>query len=412
MSTIFIDADWQGLGGPQRVGVARTSVVRGHETLAFAFDPEWLSQHGGLLLDPLLLATTGWHYPAGGGLPGILRDSAPDRWGRTLMRRREAENARREGRPERLLGDLDFLLGVADASRPGGLRFRTAADGTFLAEPAGADVPPMTSLRKLESVARRIDADGGAAWSRELELLLAPGSSLGGARPKACVAAPDGSLWIAKFPSGRDEVDVGAWEALTYQLAGLCGLRTAEARPASFSRHGHTFLIRRFDRDGPARIHFASAMCLLGLKDGDGAGTGIGYLDLADLILRISASPGGDLKELWCRIVFGILVKNTDDHLRNHGLLLGPDGWRLSPLFDVNPTPWGAALALNITETSNLPELALALEVAPHFRILRPEADRFIAACRRVLSSWKAMARDLGLPRSEIALMARAFEER
>lgn len=412
MSTVFIDADWQGLGGPKRVGAARISVVRGRETLAFAYDPDWLSQRGALMLDPLLLATTGWHYPAGAGLPGILHDSAPDRWGRTLMRRRETENARREGRPERLLGELDFLLGVADASRPGGLRFRSAADGPFLAEPTGADVPPMTSLRKLESVARRIDADGGAAWSREMELLLAPGSSLGGARPKASVAAPDGSLWIAKFPSGRDEVDVGAWEALTYQLAALCGLRTAEARPASFSRHGHTFLIRRFDREGPARIHFASAMCLLGLKDGDGADTGIGYLDLADLILRISASPGGDLKELWRRIVFGILVKNTDDHLRNHGFLLGPDGWRLSPLFDVNPSPWGAALALNITETSNLPELALALEVAPHFRIRQPEAGRFIAASRRVLSRWKTMARDLGLPRSEIALMARAFEER
>ncbi|MCX6876776.1 MAG: HipA domain-containing protein [Verrucomicrobia bacterium] len=412
MSMIFIDADWRGLDGPQRVGVARISTVRGRETLAFAFDPDWLSQYGGLMLDPLLLATTGWHYPSVGGLPGILHDSAPDRWGRVLMRRRETEHARREGRPERSLTDADFLLGVSDATRSGGLRFRTAADGPFLAESTGAEVPPMTSLRKLESVARRIDADGEAAWSDEMELLLAPGSSLGGARPKASVAAPDGSLWVAKFPSSRDEVDVGAWEDLTYHLAGLCGLRTAEARSESYSRHGHTFLIRRFDRDGPVRIHFASAMCLLGSKDGDGAGTGIGYLDLADLILRISASPGEDLQELWRRIVFGILVKNTDDHLRNHGFLLGPGGWRLSPLFDVNPTPWGTALALNITESSNLLDLVLALEVAPHFRIVPPDADRFIATCRKVLSTWKSMAQERGLPRSEIALMARALQEK
>lgn len=412
MNTIFIDADWRNLDGPQRVGAARISSVRGRDTLSFAFDPDWLAKQGGLMLDPLLLETTGWNYPAGGGLPGILHDSAPDRWGRVLMRRRETENARREGRPERSLTDVDFLLGVSDLSRSGGLRFRTATDGPFLAKATGEEVPPMTSLRKLEAVARRIDVDGDAEWSNEMELLLAPGSSLGGARPKATVAAPDGSLWVAKFSSGRDEVDVGAWEAITYELAGLCGLRTAEARAESHSRHGHTFLIRRFDRDGSARIHFASAMCLLGSKDGDGAGSGIGYLDLADLIVRISASPGEDLKELWQRIVFSILVKNTDDHLRNHGFLLGPGGWRLSPLFDVNPTPWGAALSLNITENSNLLDLSLALDVATHFRIRPSDAEGFISTCRQVLSNWKTMAGDRGLPKSEITRMARAFQEK
>lgn len=409
MKAIYIDADWRELKGPHRVGTARVSTVRGREAVSFAFDPGWLSNHGELLLDPTLVQATGWYHALAGGLPGILHDSAPDRWGRLLMRRREAEDARREGRSERNLSEADFLLGVSDATRSGGLRFRTNAEGPFLAESTGREVPPMTSLRLLESAARRIDLDANAEWNQEMEFLLAPGSSLGGARPKATVAAPDGSLWVAKFPSGRDEVDVGAWESLTHDLAGLCGLRTVESRAQTFSRHGHTFMIRRFDREGAVRIHFASAMCLLGSKDGDGAGSGIGYLDLADLILRISSSPDEDLRELWCRIVFSILVCNTDDHLRNHGFLLGPQGWRLSPLFDVNPTPWGTSLSLNVTENSNCLDVSLALDVAKHFRVSLSAAGAFIASYRQLLANWKHMAADRGLPKAEISLMERAF---
>ena len=411
MNAIFIDADWRGLDGPRRVGSARFSTVRGREAVSFAFDPDWLSNHGGLLLDPTLVEATGWQYPISGGLPGILHDSAPDRWGRLLMRRREAEDSRRKGRPERNLTEADFLLGVSDATRSGGLRFRTSDQGPFLAESTGREVPPMTSLRTLESAARKIDSDSDAEWDQEMELLLAPGSSLGGARPKPTVPAPDGSLWVAKFPSGRDEVNMGAWEALTHDLARRCGLRTVESRAESFSRHGHTFMIRRFDRDGEARIHFASAMCLLGSKDGDGAASGIGYLDLADLILRISAAPDEDLRELWRRIVFSILVRNTDDHLRNHGFLLGPRGWSLSPLFDVNPTPWGSSLSLNVTENSNRLDVSLAIEVARHFRVTPADAGSFIGSCRNVLSGWKTMAADRGLQKREITLMERAFRE-
>lgn len=408
MSTIFIDADWGNLNGPQRVGTARVSNVRGHESVSFLYDTDWLAAHGGLLLDPDLMETDGWQYPARNVFPGILHDSAPDRWGRLLMRRREVAQARKEGRSARSLSETDFLLGVSDGTRSGGLRFCLEKDGPYLAAATAMDVPPLTSLRKLEFVARRIDAD--EEWNDEMEMLLAPGSSLGGARPKATVAAPDNSLWIAKFPSGRDEVDVGAWEALTHDLARQCGIFTTTSRAEKYSREGHTFLIRRFDRAGTSRVHYASAMCLLGAKDGDGAASGIGYLDLADLIMRISASPDEDLKELWHRIVFGILVRNTDDHLRNHGFLLAAAGWRLSPLFDVNPSPWGAALSLNITENNNSIDPALALEVAEHFRIPRRSGDAFVKKCRRVIGAWRDLAATRGLPRSQIALMARAFQ--
>lgn len=408
MSTIFLDADWGNLNGPQRVGTARVSPVRGHESVSFLYDTDWLANHAWLLLDPDLIHTDGWQYPKQSRFPGILHDSAPDRWGRLLMRRHEAAQARKEGRSARDLSETDFLLGVSDGTRCGGLRFRAEKNGPHLAAPTDRDVPPLTSLRKLEFVAHRIDSD--EEWNDEMEMLLAPGSSLGGARPKATVAAPDGSLWIAKFPSGRDEVDVGAWEALTHDLARQCGIFTTTSRAEKYSREGHTFLIRRFDREGTSRVHYASAMCLLGGKDGDGAASGIGYLDLADLIMRASAAPDDDLRELWQRIVFGILVRNTDDHLRNHGFLLFADGWRLSPIFDVNPSPWGVALSLNITENNNSLDLALALEVAEHFRIPRRSAEAFAKKSRKVLAGWRDLAAARGLPRSQIALMGKAFQ--
>lgn len=409
MSQYWITADWAGLGGPRRVGTVRVSTVRGREVVAVAFAPDWLARQGGLILDPLLSPVTGWQHPAQAGFPGILRDSAPDRWGRMLLRRHEAELARSEARPTRPLTEMDYLLGVSDRTRLGALRFQADPAGPFLAEPTERDIPPLATLRKLESMAVRLDADPEVHLEEDIDLLLAPGSSLGGARPKATVADPGGQWWVAKFPSSRDEIDVGAWESLTQDLARMCGLRTAPSQVRKFSRRGHTFLIQRFDRVGADRLHYASAMCLLGAKDGDGAATGLGYLDLADLIQRVGASPDEDLPELWRRILFGILVGNTDDHLRNHGFLLGPTGWRLSPLFDVNPSPWGGALALNVTESGNDLDVALPLEVATHFRVSRDEAERHLAEFRKTVGHWRAWARERGLPQSQISLMERAF---
>lgn len=410
MKRICVDAGWRGLASPERVGAIDVSSVRGVEVAAFSYDSSWLARHPGLVLDPLLAPTPGPQYFAKGKLPGLMHDSAPDRWGRMLIRRREARQARGENRRERTLAASDYLLGVSDEGRVGGLRYKTAEAGPYLAEPQANDVPPIARLRALEAAAWVVEADGDIAGVEEaLAMLLAPGSSLGGARPKATVADSSGRLWVAKFPSRRDEWDSGAWEAAAYRLAAKAGLRTAESDVCRLSKSGHTFLLQRFDRDRGRRVHFASAMCLLGCSDGDGAATGIGYLDLAELVARCGAEPGRDLEELWRRLVFNILASNTDDHLRNHGFLLSDKGWRISPVFDVNPQPGGSALALNVTETDNRASLDLAREVAPHFRLTNARRDAILAKCRAAVAGWRAVARDLKLPKREIDRMEPAF---
>lgn len=411
MKRIFVDADW---AGPEplvrRVGTIEVSIVRGQEVASFSYDPRWLESRAGVVLDPLLPPAAGPRYFSKGMLPGLMHDSAPDRWGRMLIRRREALEARREGRSEKALTASDYLLGVSDAGRIGGLRFKTEEGGSYLAEPEEHEVPPLAKLRALEGAVRRLEAGGADSRLEEsLALLLAPGSSLGGARPKATVADPEGNLWVAKFPSRRDEWDVGAWEALTYRLAERSGLRTAPSNLLRVSTADRTFLLRRFDRQGANRVHFASAMCLLGCQDGDGAASGIGYLDLAALILRCGSHPREDLEELWRRIVFNILVRNTDDHLRNHGFLLGETGWRLSPVYDVNPQPDGMALALNISESDNSASLDLALAVAESFRLTTKRREEILRHCRSVVASWRDLALQMRLKKTEIGLMASAF---
>lgn len=310
MKRIFVDASWACTEPPVRVGTMEVSVVRGQEVASFSYDARWLISHAGVVLDPLLPPAAGPRFFNKGLLPGLMHDSAPDRWGRMLIRRRESLDARREGRSERALAASDYLLEVSDAGRIGGLRFKTEDGGPYLAEPGENEVPPLARLRALEGAARRLEAgDADSRLEESLALLLAPGSSLGGARPKASVADPEGHLWVAKFPSRRDEWDMESWEALTYRLAGQAGLRTVPSDLMGLSTAGHTFLLRRFDRQGANRVHFASAMCLLGCQDGDGATSGIGYLDLAALILRCGSHPGEDLEELWRRLVFNILVR-------------------------------------------------------------------------------------------------------
>ena len=316
------------------LGTVTVDSVRGHETWMFRYDAEYLKKPRPML-DPSIAQVTGPQYPTSGGAFGFLADVAPDRWGRKLIRRREGRDLR----------ESDYLLGVCDLTRIGALRISREKDGPFEAADLGDAAPPWTTLRKLEDAARHIDADDrGRDEERWIRDLFRPGSSLGGARPKASVTAPDGSLWIAKFPSAKDEWDVGAREYETSVVARKLGLDVPETKCQRLSKAGTTFFSRRFDRDGARRIHYASAMTMLGAADGEDDHS---YLEIAEFIAANGADPTADLHELWDRMVFSILVRNTDDHLRNHGFLLTETGWRLAPMFDVNPNPQGGASALD-----------------------------------------------------------------
>ena len=330
------------------------------------------------------------------------------------MRRREAIRARNEERSPSPLQESDYLLGVYDETRMGAIRFRLSPDGEFVNNDRAMAAPPWTSLRELEAASRNYEDESQSDSEHEkwLSMLIAPGSSLGGARPKANVLDPEGNLWIAKFPSKADSTDIGAWEMVTHQLARQVGLRLPECRLDKFSKNGSTFLTKRFDRNGNRRIHFASAMTLLGKTDGADYQDGTSYLDIAKFIMQYGAQPEADLRELWKRIVFSIAVKNTDDHLRNHGFLLTPQGWILSPAYDINPNPNGAGLALNISENDNALDFDLAREVASLFRIDTDAADSFIRQTEESIQNWRKIADRCALSRPAQDDMASAFADK
>jgi len=364
-------------------------------------------------LDPSLQLFTGVQYPAADKAGfGMFMDPAPDRWGTMLMQRREARSARDEGRAARALSPSDLLLGVSDRSRMGALRFALDPEGPYLAADTAKGIPPMTRLRTLEKAAR--DLENGDLPQKEqdqmLDLLLAPGSSLGGARPKASVVDQKGNLWIAKFPSRGDEVDKGAWEWVVHQLAQHCGVAVAVARAERFSKNGHTFLTKRFDRNEEGdRIHFVSAMTMTGHADGDDAHSGASYLELVEFLMRHGSRTQADLAQLWDRIAFSICVSNTDDHLRNHGFLLGPDGWWLSPAFDLNPEPSGHGLSLNIDEHDNSLSLSVAIDAAPLFRLKKELAAKRARKIATAVKQWKKPAAAIGIGRVAMERMEIAF---
>ncbi|NCB41165.1 MAG: type II toxin-antitoxin system HipA family toxin [Clostridia bacterium] len=409
--TIFVYENWRS-ENPSLIGNLRTSLIRGQETFSFEYADAWLNSfESAHSLDPDLSLYKGWQYtPLDKSLFGLFADSCPDRWGRNLMKRKEAINARKDDRKPRKLTESDFLIGVYDESRMGALRFSLEEGGAFLSNEKSFAIPPWTNLRTLENASIAFENDDSGLGENWLNELLAPGSSLGGARPKASVQAVDDSLWIAKFPSKHDEYNSGAWEKVVHDLARLCSLNVPESKLETFSKIGSTFLVKRFDRDGKRRIHYASAMTLLGKTDGACSADGTSYLDLAAYIRANGAEPKQDLIELWKRIVFNMAVSNTDDHLRNHGFILTSTGWRLSPLFDVNPVPSGDRLSLNINEFDNSIELSLALEVAKYFGITKAEASNYSAAiCETVKKNWSKIAESYGISRGAVEYMRPAF---
>jgi len=411
---IEVCANWVGLPHPILVGVLHAAPLRGKEIFSFEYAHDWLKHNQAHVLDPALQLFQGIQYvPYEQDNFGIFLDSSPDRWGRFLMKRREAQLAREEKREERKLLESDYLLGVYDEHRIGGLRFRTDHNGPFLDNNKESAAPPWTSLRELEEAClelEKIDAENNPNYSKWLKMLIAPGGSLGGARPKASVIDGHRHLWIAKFPSGNDEWDIGAWEMVVYNLAKHAKITISDAKIGKFNSNHHTFLSKRFDRTTTGeRIHFASAMTLLQRSDGDDASKGVSYLELAEFITRQGAAPERDLEQLWRRIVFYICVSNVDDHLRNHGFILHPNGWVLSPAFDINPVASGDGLKLNISESDNAQDLELAREVSEFFRIKSDSATTIIEDIIKVVKDWRGEATFLGITKQEQNSMAPAF---
>lgn len=384
---------------------------KGSDNFSFEFDADWLSLHNkGITIDPELQLYSGRQYPVNKSIFGIFADSSPDRWGRVLMQRRERIYADKEGRKPRKLTDGDYLLGVYDETRMGAIRFKEDENGPFLSDDKETAAPPWATLRTLEEASRNFENEENLLNEKWLNQLLKPGSSLGGARPKATIQDTNGELWIAKFPSKNDEFNTGAWEKVAHDLARLCSLNVPESKLETFSKLGSTFIVKRFDRDGDKRIHFASAMTMLGKTDGASSSDGSSYLDIAGFIKASCVSPKKSLKELWMRIVFSMAISNTDDHLRNHGFILTKQGWELSPLYDVNPTPYGDELALNVNTEDNSISIDLAIESAQYFCLSVEEATEIAnKITTTVRDNWERLATKYGLSRGAIEYMRPAF---
>ncbi len=397
-------------GAPQRVGQLWARYNRGRESASFEYDKAWLEHPARFPLEPALALTFGPHHTAPGkSLFGAIGDSAPDRWGRVLIQRNELRMARDERRPARTLNEIDYLLGVGDAARQGALRFAESEDGPFLAEQSAVQIPPLKRLRDLLGAVERITADGGT--DADIDLLLAPGSSLGGARPKASIIDHDGHLAMAKFPQHDDTVRVPLWEALALTLATQARIVTPVWRIENVARRP-VLLLQRFDRAQGKRVPFLSAMSMLDAADHEQHS----YFEIADALRQYGSRPGEDCAQLWRRIVLSILISNTDDHLRNHAFLFDPvGGWRLAPAYDLNPMPVDLKprnLSLTIDEVDDTASLDVALDAARHFGLRPAEARAIVTEVAAAVANWRDEARALGLTSKEIERMASAFEHR
>jgi serine/threonine-protein kinase HipA len=403
---VFVYLDLEGV--PQLVGRLWARMRKDRESASFEYDKHWLAHPDRFSLEPALKIGPGpFHTPSDQSLFGSIGDSAPDRWGRVLMRRAERRRADREGGPPRTLREIDYLLMVDDDARQGALRFARGEGGPFLADYGPAKIPPLIELPRLLSAAERVLGDTDT--DDDLRLLLAPGSSLGGARPKASVLDRDGHLAIAKFPSRGDEFNTVLWEAVALMLAAKAGIPVPDWRLETVAGKP-VLLLRRFDRASGTRLPFLSALSMLGAKDNEPRS----YMEFADALRQHGSAPKEDMHALWRRIVFSILISNTDDHLRNHGFLwVGRAGWRLSPAYDLNPVPTDIkprvlTTAINLDDATA--SLGLALDVADYFELGAKEARQIAAEVGKAVAVWRRVAAKLGLAPAEIERMASAFE--
>ena len=409
---VEVYADWHPIGEPLLLGhLAYSDSSRGG-VFSFTYDKAFLSSPYRLQIDPMLTLHAGELYNdnADKNFRAFL-DSSPDRWGRILMQRRAAIEARKGFRASSRLNELDYLLGVHDSYRMGGIRFKRTGYSNFLDNNSEFAAPPMASLRELEHAAIQIEKDDNInsdEYYRWLKMLISPGSSLGGARPKACVTDEHNHLWIAKFPNLNDTHDVGAWEMVCHELALVAGVEMFPSEIRQLSSQHHTFLTKRFDRQGEQRLHFSSAMAQLQYYDGEQS-QGASYLEIAEFLSTQGAQTEADLAQLWRRIVFNIAVSNTDDHLRNHGFLLVKNGWKLSPAYDLNPTAGKHGLHLNITDADNALDYQLAFDVKDFFRLSQDEATQIYDEVLSAVKRWRTIAKRLGISRAEQAMKEPAF---
>jgi serine/threonine-protein kinase HipA len=403
---VFVYVDLEGT--PHLVGRLWARIRKGTENATFEYDQTWLAHPERFSLEPALKLGPGpFHTASDQPLFGAIGDSAPDRWGRVLMRRAQRRRAELEGQTPRTLREIDYLLMVDDEARQGALRFAEREGGPFLSEQGPSKIPPLIELPRLLSAAEHVVSETDS--DEDLRLLLATGSSLGGARPKASVRDRDGQLLIAKFPNQGDEVNIVLWEAVALTLAAKAGIPVPAWRLATVARTP-VLLLRRFDREPGARFPFLSAMSMLGARDRETRS----YLEFVDVLRQHGAVPKEDMHALWRRIVFNILISNTDDHLRNHGFLwTGSGGWRLSPAYDLNPVPTDIKpriLSTAIDLEDGTASLKLALQVASYFELTEKEALQISAEAGRAVAAWRKVATKLGLSSTEIDRMASAFD--
>jgi serine/threonine-protein kinase HipA len=403
---VLVYVDLQGT--PYLVGRLWARMRKDRETATFEYDKNWLAHPERFSLEPALKLGPGpFHTASDQLLFGAIGDSAPDRWGRVLMRRAERRRSDRERKSPRTLREIDYLLMVDDQAREGALRFSEREGGPFLADPGPTRIPPLIELPRLLSAAEHVLSDTDS--DEDLRLLVAPGSSLGGARPKASVRDRDGHLAIAKFPNDGDDANTVLWEAVALTLAGRAGITVPTWRIETVAGKP-VLLLRRFDREQATRIPFVSAMSMLDARDNHTRS----YLEFVDILRRHGAAPKEDMHALWRRIVFSILISNTDDHLRNHGFLLtDPAGWRLSPAYDLNPVPTDIkprVLTTAIDLDDGTASLKLALDVAGYFELTSPDATLIANEVGKAVAAWRRVAAKLGLTGAEIDRMSSAFE--
>lgn len=405
---IYVYADWEDFVEPTLVGTLRSAVSKNKEHFSFSYDNAWLQSPNAQKVDPDLSLYSGEQHSTDSNNFRTFLDSCPDRWGRLLMKRWEAIVARQEDRRARVLNEIDYLLGVHDLYRQGALRFKRTPNGLFLDNDERLAAPPISSLRELEHAAKQVEESDSddPEYLKWLYMLMSPGSSLGGARPKASVIDEENHLWIAKFPSQHDDHDIAAWEYLAYQLAINAGIDMAPCRIERFNSHHHTFLTKRFDRTASSRLHFTSALTQLGYYDGEYEAS---YLELAQFLTEHGSKTKKDLAQLWRRIVFNIAVSNTDDHLRNHGFIYHKGGWVLSPAYDINPVTPANGLHLNITDNDNSLNVDLAMEVIEFFQLNKTAATKIKDEVLASVRQWEKCATDIGISRSEQLLMQSAF---
>lgn len=401
MKRITVYADFDFLASPQEIGTLGHEHVRGKDHFVFEYSREWLKQHGGIVLSGDLLNVPSLQHPRGNdSVFGFVKDSFPDRWGRLLLDRRERLMAQSEGRVVRLLTNYDYLTGIEDHTRMGGIRYKKDDSDDYINASAKYHVPPIESLRALCDACHEIELAeerNELPEQRWIDQLIDPGTSLGGARPKANVIDTDGKLYVAKFPSKKDLENTELLEHFSHRLAAAAGINVAKTRTIKISKDRDLLLSERFDRTTEGkRIHFASAMSLLGMEDGSGSSTGNGYLDIVDFILQGCTDVQQNLRELFRRVAFNVMFGNTDDHFRNHGFLLTPKGWTLSPAYDINP---GVKLhqCLLIDQYTEQSDVNILLAACNSYMLEEKEAKEIIEEVRHTLKDWRSVATKLQL---------------